>query len=214
MYENRKDAGIKLSVPLKKIQDEGKYTDPVVVSIPNGGVCIGIEIAKALNAPMDIILIKKIPALNNEELAIGSVSENGIVFLNNDLVEKFGVDENYIQEKGMEKIYEMEQIRNAYEYESVVLEGKDVILVDDGAATGVSMYLAAQSIAREMPRSVTIALPVAPNDKKVLNMLKSVCHHLEILYMPDNFMSISKWYEDFHQLSDEEVKELLEKIKY
>jgi predicted phosphoribosyltransferase len=213
MYQNRKDAGIQLSKSVKKIQDEGKYADPVVLAIPKGGVCTGAEIAKALCVPMDIILVKKIPAPNNEELAIGSVSENGIVFLNNDLVEMSGVDEAYLREKGMEKVYEMEQIRNAYGYEPVLLEGKDVILVDDGVATGASMYLAAQSIAREMPRTITIALPVAPNDKKVLNMLKSVCHHLEILQTPENFMSVSKWYDDFHQLNDDEVKEILKSVK-
>jgi predicted phosphoribosyltransferase len=213
MYENRKEAGKLLAKRLKKLQDEGKIVDPVVVALPRGGVPVGVEIAKELNAPLDILFVKKIPAPSNEELAIGSISENGIVFLNQKLVEAFGVDEAYLQEKGIEKIQEIARLRDKYKHEPVMLEGKDVILVDDGIATGASMYLAAQSVARDLPRSIIIASPVAPNDEELLNMLKSVSHHLEILQTPDNFMSVGRWYEDFHQLSDKEVKELLKSIK-
>ena len=213
MYENRKEAGKLLAKKLKKLQDEGKIIDPVVVALPRGGVPVGAEIAKELNAPLDILFVKKIPAPSNEELAIGSISENGIVFLNQKLIEAFGVDEAYLQEKGIEKIQEMARLRDKYKHEPVLLEGKDVILVDDGIATGASMYLAAQSVARDLPRSIIIASPVAPNDAEILNMLKSVSHHLEILQTPDNFMSVGRWYEDFHQLSDKEVKEILDSFK-
>ena len=213
MYENRKEAGKLLAKKLKKILDEGKIVDPVVVALPRGGVPVGAEIAKELNAPLDILFVKKIPAPSNEELAIGSISENGIVFLNQKFVEVFGVDEKYLQEKGIEKIQEMARLRDKYKHEPVMLEGKDVILVDDGIATGASMYLAAQSVARDLPRSIIIASPVAPNDAEILNMLKSVSHHLEILQTPDNFMSVGQWYEDFHQLSDKEVKEILDSFK-
>jgi predicted phosphoribosyltransferase len=213
MYENRQSAGKLLAEKLKRLQNEGKITDPVVVALPRGGIPVGVEIAKALNAPLDLLFVKKIPAPDNEELAIGSVSENGIVFLNQEMVERFGVDENYLQEKGIEKIQEMARLRDKYKHEPIPLEGKDVILVDDGIATGASMYLAAQSIARDLPRTIIIAAPVAPNDENVLNMLKSVSHHLEILETPNMFMSVGKWYDDFHQLSDKEVKELLEEVK-
>ena len=213
MYENRQEAGRALAERLKKLQTEGKIVDPVVVALPRGGIPVALEIAKELNAPLDLLFVKKIPAPGNEELAIGSVSENGIVFLNQELIQRLGVDENYIQQKGIEKIQEMARLRDKYKYDPVPLEGKDVILVDDGIATGASMYLAAQSIARDLPRSIIIAVPVAPNDENVLNMLKSVSHHLEILETPDMFMSVGKWYNDFHQLSDEEVKELLEVAK-
>ena len=213
MYENRQEAGRALAERLKKLQIEGKIVDPVVVALPRGGIPVGLEIAKELKAPLDLLFVKKIPSPGNEELAIGSVSENGIVFLNQEMIQRLGIDEIYIQEKGIEKIQEMARLRNKYKYEPILLEGKDVILVDDGVATGASMYLAAQSIARDLPRSIIIAAPVAPNDENVLNMLKSVSHHLEILETPDMFMSVGKWYNDFHQLSDEEVKELLEVAK-
>ncbi|AZV46742.1 phosphoribosyltransferase [Nautilia sp. PV-1] len=213
MYENRKSAGKILAKRLKKLQEEGKIKDPVVVALPRGGVPVGVEIAKELNAPLDLLFVKKIPAPGNEELAIGSVSENGIMFVNEALVSKFGVDEDYLREKGIEKIQEMARLRDKYKKEPVLLEGKDVILVDDGIATGASMYLAAQSIVRDMPNNIIIAAPVAPNDEQVLNMLQSVSHHLEILETPNMFMSVGKWYDDFHQLSDEEVQELLKEVK-
>jgi len=213
MYENRRSAGKILAEKLKKLKEEGKIIDPVVVALPRGGVPVGVEIAKELNAPLDLLFVKKIPAPDNEELAIGSVSENGIVFLNQELVDKYGVDEAYLQEKGIEKIQEMARLRDKYKHDPVPLEGRDVILVDDGIATGASMYLAAQSIARDLPRSIIIASPVAPNDENIINMLKSVSHHLEILETPEMFMSVGRWYDDFHQLSDKEVKDLLNQTR-
>ena len=213
MYENRKEAGKLLAKRLKKLQDEGKIAFPVVVALPRGGVPVGVEIAKELNAPFDIFFVKKIPSPFDREFAIGSISENGIMFLNQELVKDYNIDEEYLQEKGKKIIQEIARLRDEYKHEPVMLEGKDVILVDDGIATGASMYLAAQSIAREMPKSITIAAPVAPNNKEILDMLKSVSNYLEILQLPDNFMCVSRWYKDFHQLDDEEVKEILDSFK-
>ena len=213
MFKDRKEAGKLLAKNLKKLQEEGKIVDPVVVVLPRGGIPVGLEIAKELNAPLDLLFIKKIPAPLNEEVGIGSVSESGLVFLNKELIERSFVDEEYIEQKAKEKITQIAKLREKYKYDPVLLEGKDVILVDDGVATGSSMYLAAQSVARDLPRSITIAIPVAPNDEKILDMLKNVSHHLEILLKPDVFISVGRWYEDFHQLSDEEVIELLNEAK-
>jgi len=213
VYRNRKEAGKQLAKKLKKLQDEGKITVPVVVALPRGGVPVGAEIAKELNAPFDIFFVKKIPSPFDREFAIGSISENGIMFLNQELVKDYNIDEEYLQEKGKKIIQEIARLRDEYKHEPVMLEGKDVILVDDGIATGASMYLAAQSIAREMPKSITIAAPVAPNNKEILDMLKSVSNYLE-LNTVDDFICVSRWYKDFlHQLDDEEVKELLEEAK-
>ena len=209
MFKNRKEAGELLAKNLKKLQ----ITSPVVVALPRGGIPVGLEIAKELNAPLDLLFIKKIPAPLNEEIGIGSVSESGLIFLNKELIEHSFADEEYIEQKAKEKIIQIAKLREKYKYDPILLEGKDVILVDDGVATGSSIYLAAQSIARDLPRSVIIAIPVAPNDKKVLDMLKSVSNHLEILLKPDIFISVGRWYKDFHQLSDEEVIELLNEAK-
>jgi len=213
MFKDRKEAGELLAKNLKKLQEEGKIVDPVVVALPRGGIPVGLEIAKELNAPLDLLFIKKIPAPLNEEVGIGSVSESGLVFLNKELIEHSFADEEYIKQKTKEKIEQIAKLREKYKYDPVLLEGKDVILVDDGVATGSSIYLAAQSIARDLPRSIIISIPVAPNDEKVLNMLRSVSNHLEIVLKPDVFISVGRWYKKFHQLSDEEVIELLNEAK-
>ncbi|GAB6044598.1 phosphoribosyltransferase [Caminibacter profundus] len=215
VFKNRFEAGKMLGNRLKQLKE---LTNPVVVALPRGGVPIGVEIAKSLDAPLDILFVKKIPSPINEEAAIGSVSESGQIFINKDAVDKLNimrvnVDEEYIQQTAIEKIREMARKRDIYKVEPIPLEGKDVILVDDGIATGASMYLAAQSVVRDMPKSIIIASPVAPLDENLLKMLRSVSHHLEILETPPMFMSVGQWYEDFHQLSDSEVKELLSKFK-
>ncbi|QCT94937.1 phosphoribosyltransferase [Caminibacter mediatlanticus TB-2] len=217
IFKDRFEAGKLLAKRLKKLQEEGKIKDPVVLALPRGGVPVGVEIAKALNAPLDLLFVKKIPSPLSEETAIGSVSESGQVFINKDAIEKLAllgvnVDEEYIRQKAIEKINDMAKKRGIYKIKPIPLEGKDVIIVDDGIATGASMYLAAQSVVREHPRSIIIASPVGPMDESILNMLKSVSHHLEILHTPPMFMSVGQWYKDFHQLSDEEVKELLKDI--
>ena len=211
MFKDRIEAGKKLAKEIKKLKDENIIIDPVVIALPKGGVPVAAEVAKELNAPLDIFFVKKIPAPDNKELAIGSISESGLVFVNKEIVEKLGVDENYIQQTAIEKLQEIAREREKYKVEPQILEDRDVILVDDGIATGASMYLAAQSIVRDKPRKIVIASPVAPRDNTITEMLRGVSHYLILLEQPEFFMSVGKWYEDFHQLSDKEVKEILKK---
>ncbi|NPA88133.1 phosphoribosyltransferase [Caminibacter pacificus] len=218
IFKDRTEAGRLLGEKIKELIQSGRIVDPVVVALPRGGVPVAAEIAKEINAPLDILFVKKIPSPVNEEAAIGSVSESGLVFVNTNAIETLkargiDVDESYIQQKALEKIQEMARKRDTYKVEPLPLEGKDVILVDDGIATGASMYLAAQSVVRDMPRSITIAAPVAPADENVLEMLRKVSHNLVILETPPMFMSVGQWYEDFHQLSDKEVKEILSQFR-
>ncbi len=214
MFKNRTEAAKKLAKEIKKLN----LKNPVVVALPRGGVPLGVEIAKELNAPLDILFIKKIPSPTNKEEAIGSVSENGLVFINKKTVDfllskGINIDEEYIQQTAIEKIQEIARKREKYDVEPILLEEKDVIIVDDGIATGASMYLASNTLVRDMPKSIIIAAPVAPKDAELENMLKQVSSRLIILEQPENFMSVGQWYEDFHQLSDKEVKEYLKEIR-
>ncbi len=214
MFKNRTEAAKKLAKEIKKLN----LKNPVVVALPRGGVPLGVEIAKELNAPLDILFIKKIPSPTNKEAAIGSVSENGLVFINKKTVDfllskGINIDEEYIQQTAIEKIQEIARKREKYDVEPILLEEKDVIIVDDGIATGASMYLASNTLVRDMPKSIIIAAPVAPKDAELENMLKQVSSRLIILEQPENFMSVGQWYEDFHQLSDKEVKEYLKEIR-
>jgi len=214
MFKDRIEAGKELAKKLKELN----LKNPVVIALPRGGIPVGVEVAKELSSPFDILFVKKIPSPVNKELAIGSVSENGLVFINKKTVDflvskGINVDEEYIQQIAIEKIQEMARKREKYDIEPILLEEKDVIIVDDGIATGASMYLAANTIVRDMPNSITIAVPVAPKDEEIEKMLKSVSHHLVILQRPEHFMSVGQWYEDFHQLSDKEAKEYLKEIR-
>jgi len=214
MFKNRIEAGKKLAHKLKELNLE----NPVIVALPKGGIPIGVEIAKELNLPLDILFVKKIPSPLDKEVAIGSVSENGLVFVNKKTIDFLAlkgidIDEEYIQKTAMEKIQEMARKREKYNIQPIPLEERDVIIVDDGIATGASMYLAANTIVRDMPKSIIIASVVAPKDEELNKMLRSVSHQLVILEKPDNFMSVGQWYEDFHQLSDKEVKEYLNESK-
>ena len=214
MFKNRIEAGKELAKRIKELN----LKNPFVLALPRGGVPVGFEVAKELNAPLDILFVKKIPSPLNNEAAIGSVSESGLVFINKKAVDYLNsrgivVDEEYIQQKAMEKIQEMAKKREKYQIEQIPIEGKDVIIVDDGIATGASMYLAANTVVREYPNTITIAAPVAPGDKEVEEMLKGVCNNLVILHTPPMFMSVGEWYEDFHQLIDEEVINYLKKSR-
>ena len=214
LFKNREEAGKLLAKEIKKLN----LKNPLVIALPRGGVPVGYEIAKELNAPLDILFVKKIPSPLNEEAAIGSVSESGLVFVNQDAINMLNergipVDENYIQQKAIEKIQEMARKREKYGIEPIPIEDKDVIIVDDGIATGASMYLAANTVVREYPNSITIAAPVAPSDESLHEMLKKVSNNLVLLQTPPMFMSVGQWYEDFHQLSDEEVMEYLKKAR-
>jgi len=214
MFKDRIEAGKELAKEIKKLN----LKNPLIIALPRGGVPVAAEIAKELNAPIDILFVKKIPSPINEEAAIGSVSESGLVFVNKEAVELLNsrgvpIDEEYIQQKAIEKIQEMARKREKYKIEPIPIEDKDVILVDDGIATGASMFLAANTVVREHPNSITIAAPVAPADENVLDMLRKVSHHLVILHTPPMFMSVGEWYEDFHQLSDEEVIKYLKELR-
>ena len=214
IFKDRIEAGKLLAKELKKLN----LKNPLVIALPRGGVPVGFEVAKELNAPLDILFVKKIPSPINEEAAIGSVSESGLVFINKEAIELLNsrgipVDEEYIQQKAIEKIQEMARKREKYGIEPIPIEGKDVIIVDDGIATGSSVFLASNTVVREHPNSITIAAPVAPSDENVLDMLRKVSHHLVIFHTPPMFMSVGQWYEDFHQLSDEEVIEYLKKAR-
>jgi len=206
MLKSKKEAGRELAKRFKKLKDEGLLEDIVVVAIPKNGVEVAKEIAKELNAPMDIVFVKR---LEKDGVVFGAVAEAGQIFLNKEIVERLNLDENEIREIAIDKIQEIARERDYLKHEPILLEGKDVIIVDDGAASGVTLYLAAQSVVRDLPRTISVGLGVVPNNEEVLKMIKGVSHHQEILKIKDNFMNIAKWYEVYDKLSLDDLKEIL-----
>jgi len=205
VYTDRFEAGEVLAKMLDRYRGD---PDTIVVALPRGGVPVAYVIAKQLSLPMDIFFVKKIPSPYNPEAAIGAVSESGEEYLNERAVMMLNVSRPYIDEQ-KEKILEgIRQKRALYQKPRISVIGKRVILVDDGVATGASMYLAAKALRKEGAKEVIIATPVAPPD--ALALLKQAADEVVVAQVPRDFMAVGQYYRDFHQLSDEEVVDLLQ----
>jgi predicted phosphoribosyltransferase len=209
-YKDRRDAGRKLAGDLA----EYKQSDSVIVlAIPRGGVILGYEVAMALNAPLDVIIPRKIGAPGNPELAVGAVTEDGARVLNEEIVNMLGISKNYLEEITEREIAEIRRRALIYREgrSSPNLEHKTVIIVDDGLATGATMKAAIKSVRERKASRIVVAVPVAPPD--TIRQLskqadKTVC---PVVYEP--FYAIGQFYTDFDQVSDEEVVQLLRKTR-
>ncbi len=204
IFSDRFEAGELLAQQLKEYAND---PDTIVVALPRGGVPVAHVIAKQLGLPLDIFFVKKIPSPYNPEAAIGAVSENGMEYLNERAVMMLNVSRPYIDEQIQKIMESIRQKRALYQKPRIPVAGKRVILVDDGVATGASMYLAAKALKEEGAKEVIIAVPVAPPDS--LALLREAADRVVVLDVPVDFMAVGQFYKDFHQLSDEEVMELL-----
>ena len=203
IFRDRFEAGELLADRLKDFIDK----DSVVVALPRGGVPIAKAIANRYSIPMDIYFVKKIPSPYNQEAAIGAISEDGYIFVDERAKVMLNVADEYIQEIANKKKEEIREKREIYQKEKIDLKDKNVFLVDDGIATGASMLVAAKSIKEKGAKKVYIASPVAP--KEVVSKLKEVADEVILLQTPADFMAVGQYYQDFHQLDDEEVIGLL-----
>jgi predicted phosphoribosyltransferase len=204
-FKNREEAAKKLAKELIKFR--GK--NPVVLAIPRGGVVIAYEVAKTLNAPLDLIIPRKIGAPGNPELAIGAVIEDGTTVLNHGLISALGISKDYIESVKQEQIQEIKRRSKTYCGDAAPheLKKKTVIIVDDGIATGATMKAAIHSIRKKEPSSIVVATPVAPPD--TLEELRKEVDELICLVAYEPFYAIGQFYDNFDQVSDEEVIKLL-----
>lgn len=204
-FKDRAEAGKKLSMEL--LEYRGKSS--VVLAIPRGGVVVAYEVAKALNAPLDLIVPRKIGAPGNPELAIGAVTEDGTTILNQHLVAELGVSQDYIEREKESEVREIKRRVLAYRGDrpSISLKDKTIILVDDGIATGATVRAAVHSIRRQGASAIVVAVPVGPPD--TINSLKREVDKVVCLVAFEPFYAIGQFYEDFAQVSDDEVIRLL-----
>lgn len=209
-FKDRHEAGVKLGEKLRKYKES---KDIVVIAIPRGGVEIGFEIAKFLNVKLDIIVTKKIGLPGDEEFAIGSVSPNKEVMLNEETIRIYNVPKEYIGSQKREIGEEIERRYKAYKgkYELQSLKNKIVILTDDGVATGFTTRAAINYIKSQKPKKMILAVPVAPADFSI-EIRKEVDEFI-CLHSTNLFFSISQFYDNFPQLTDEEVKRYLKFAK-
>ena len=207
LFHDRVDAGKKLAAELEKFSDKRV----MVLAIPRGGVVVGYEIAKKLRAPLDIVVPRKLRAPNQPELAIGAITEDGNIILDEELVDSLNVSNNYIEIESQRQKMEIERRLGVYKGEQKIpdLTGFHVIVVDDGIATGATMKAALSSVRKRGAKSVILATPVASASS--LRLLEKEADETICLFTPQFFFAISQFYQNFEQTGDEEVKELLKK---
>jgi len=206
MFKDRVEAGRALSQKLKTLVKDKERT--IVLAIPRGGVIVAKEVAASLNLEMSIVSPRKLGAPYNPELAIGAVSPDGDVYLNKDIVELVGASKEYIEQET--KIQLAEAKRRMIFYTGNIIpsiKDKDVILVDDGIATGATMCAAIRYVRKKGARKVIVASPVA--SPEAYELIKKEADEVVCLMVPEIFFAVGEFYEDFRQVSDEEVIEIL-----
>ncbi|HVT62191.1 MAG TPA: phosphoribosyltransferase [Legionellaceae bacterium] len=209
-FVDRREAGIILAGYLK---DYIRLPNSIVLALPRGGVPVAYEIAQALSIPLDILIVRKLGVPGHEELAMGAIASDDTVILNEKLLNQLDIDQssvNTILQKEQEEL-----VRRAHLYRGnrtfPTLNGKTIILVDDGIATGATMQAAVSSLRKHTPASIIIAVPVAAQEtcEEMAKIVDQVICPLQ----PIHFYAVGMWYEHFSQVSDKEVIELLEKSK-
>lgn len=208
LFKNRKDAGIKLAQALEKYKDE----DAIVLALPRGGVVLGEEIANKLHAPLDILLTKKIGHPMNSEYAICAITEDGDPICNSAEVEK--VDPEWLAEEIRKVRSEIKRRREMFLGGKALqpVEGKTVIIADDGIATGLTMIAAIDEIKKRKPKRLVIAIPVTPYD--TAQRLMSMVDELVSLDIDPNYRgAVGAYYEDFTQVEDSEVISILKSFE-
>jgi putative phosphoribosyl transferase len=206
-FHDRADAGRRLAGALKHLKDE----KPIVLALPRGGVPVAFEVAKALAAPLDVILVRKIGAPRQKELGLGAVVDGAHphIVLNEDVVRAVGPGDDYIRQEAAREMTEIERRRALYRPNRPPLEAEDrtVIVVDDGIATGGTMKAVLKALRELRPRALVLAIPVAPADS--LAELAPFADEVVALATPEPFYAVGAYYRDFTQTSDEEVVDLL-----
>ncbi len=207
MLSDRRDAGRQLAKRLLL----RNYENPVVLALPRGGVPVGYEIALALAAPLDLILVRKIGAPQQEELAVGAIADGDQPEWVTDpqRIQDLGITEVYFDQAKATALREIERRRRAYcgDRSPADVAGRTAIVVDDGIATGSTMRAALLAVRRRKPAKLVLVVPVAPDDT-----LRRLCHDVDevvCLETPADFYAVGQFYEDFSQLRDEEVTALL-----
>lgn len=210
VFENRLEAGRLLGQHLRKLL--GERPDAVVLGIPRGGVVVAAMVAEALGAPLEVTVPRKIGAPGEPELAIGAIAVAAgeeIVLVDEDIVRRLGIPTAYVVAEAARQRREIERRLAAYRggRPEVPVQDRTAVLVDDGIATGLTARVAADAVARQAPREMIVAAPVAPAETKEEFRHRGL--RLEVLITPVFFTAVGQFYRDFSAVEDEEVQEFL-----
>jgi len=202
LFKNRLEAGKKLAEILKDVI-EG--VDPIVLALPRGGVPVGFEVAKNLGLKFSILPVRKLGVPSNPELAFGAIDPDGDIYLNKIVVESYGLTPEIIEEVREKELQELKRRINLYLGNRFpYLGNREVLIVDDGFATGFTALAACGFVKKRNPYKVVLAAPVSPEDTVI--MLRQNCADEVFVYeTPSPFFAVGMFYDDFHQVSDEEV---------
>jgi putative phosphoribosyl transferase len=205
-YRNRQEAGKILARELVGFVDR---EDVLVLGLPRGGVPVAFEIAKALHAPLDVFIVRKLGVPGHSELAMGAIATNNVKVFNEDIIRELSISDEAIEEVIYKEEQELKRRELSYRggHSLPPIKDKIIILVDDGIATGASMRASIAALRQLDPKSIIVAVPVA--DKSMCEKLEGLVDKLVCPLRPIHFYAVGAWYEDFSQTEDEEVYTLL-----
>ncbi|MEQ8999462.1 MAG: phosphoribosyltransferase [Coleofasciculus sp. B1-GNL1-01] len=208
IFKTRKEAGQRLTSDLKEYANR---PDVIVLGLPRGGVPVAYEVARGLNAPLDVWLVRKLGAPGHEELAMGAIASGDTRILNKDVVRSLDVSKQAIDKVAAKEQQELERREKAYRGDLPPLELRDrtVLLVDDGLATGASMHAAAVALRQHDPKEIVAAVPVAAPEtcqEFKIKVDKIICSET-----PQPFYAVGLWYDKFDQTTDQEVRDLMQR---
>ena len=208
LFRNRQHAGIALARRLAEL----KLDNPVVLALPRGGVPVAIEVARTLRAPLDLLLVRKIGAPTQPELAVAAIVDGAQydLVIDEETMLASGATHSYIEAQAQQELREIERRRRLYlgDRAPVAIEGKTAIVVDDGIATGTTVRAALKALRRRKPALLVLAVPVAPRD--TLKALRAEIDQVVCLATPGWFGGVGTHYDDFTQVEDDQVVAMLD----
>jgi putative phosphoribosyl transferase len=205
-FVDRRQAGKKLA---EQLASYANRSDVLVLALPRGGVPVAYEVARALNSPLDVFLVRKLGVPGDEELALGAIASGGVRVLNEEVTSRIHISDSAIDDVASREQQELERRERLYRGNQAApdVEGRTVILIDDGLATGSTMRAAATALRNVRPAKIIVAVPVAAAE--TCADLRSEVDEVICGATPEPFMAVGAWYSDFEQTTDEEVRELL-----
>jgi predicted phosphoribosyltransferase len=209
-FRDRSEAGRALAAELQRYAGRD---DVLVLALPRGGVPVAYEVARALGAPLDVFLVRKLGVPGHEEYAMGAIAEGGAMVLSPDVIEQLRIPPAAVQAVVQKELAELERRAKLYRHGRTApnLDGRTVILVDDGLATGSTMRAAVQALRSLGPARIVVAVPVAAPE--TCEALRAEADEVICARTPEPFYAVGLWYEDFSQTNDDEVRELLEQAR-
>jgi predicted phosphoribosyltransferase len=205
-YRDRRHAGVELARHLADVKGQ----DVVVLALPRGGVPVAFEVARALDAPLDVFVVRKLGLPGHPEFAMGALASGGVRVLNDEVVRLYRIPEQAVDAIAKDERIELERRERAYRSQRPALDvrGRTVVLIDDGLATGSTMKAAVEAVRALSPARIIVAVPVGSPD--TCREFAGIADEIVCARRPEHFAAVGQWYDDFRQTTDEEVRELLQ----